>query len=89
MGRGIILAPLAEKATKNVGPVGSLSWETMVIIIWVCLKMVSTPKPNGFADQISLLNGYFIGNINPIFRQTHILHEFQMIRTISSWWFGT
>ena len=34
----------------------------------VLLKMVSTPKPNGFADHYPVLkNGYFIGNINPTF----------------------
>ena len=31
-----------------------LTWETKRFLedhIWVCLKMVSTPKPNGFADH--------------------------------------
>ena len=40
-------------------------------IIWVCLKMLCTPKPNGWWS-LSLLNGYFIGNIPNIFRQTHL-----------------
>ena len=35
--------------------------------IWVCLKMWCTPTPNGFCWSLSLLNGYFIGNINPTF----------------------
>ena len=35
---------------------------------WVCLKMLCTPKPNGFADHYPVIkNGYFIGNINPTF----------------------
>ena len=39
----------------------------------VLLKMLCTPKPIGFADQtIPFLNGYFIGNIPNIFRQTHL-----------------
>jgi hypothetical protein len=29
--------------------------------------MLCTPKPNGFADIIPFLNGYFIGKINPTF----------------------
>ena len=39
-------------------------------MIWVCLKIGNTPKPNGFADHYpyeKCLNGYFIGNINPTF----------------------
>ena len=43
-------------------------WPTWLFMfnMWVCLKMVSTPKPNGYWS-LSLLNGYFIGNINPTF----------------------
>ena len=33
----------------------------------VCLKMLCTPKPNGFADHYPYENGYFIGKINPTF----------------------
>ena len=56
--------------------------------MWVCLKMVSTPKPNGFADHyISLLNGYFIGNINPTFSDKpmyfcHLL-SFQQVQRVA------
>ena len=35
---------------------------------WVCLKMVSTPKPNGFADHYPVSKWLaIIGNINPTF----------------------
>ena len=34
--------------------------------------MLCTPKPNGFPDHYPVLNGYFIGNIPNIFRQTHL-----------------
>ena len=38
------------------------------IYIWVCLKMVSTPKPNGFADHYPVFKWLaIIGNINPTF----------------------
>ena len=41
----------------------------------MCLKMLCTPTPNGFADHYPYyINGYFIGNIYPIFRQTHMLN---------------
>ena len=47
--------------------------------IWVCLKIVYPFLPNGFADHypyISLLNGYFIGNINPTFSVTNPYHVY-------------
>ena len=31
--------------------------------IWVCLKMLCTPKPNDLIIIIPMKNGYFIGNI--------------------------
>ena len=39
-----------------------------MINIWVCLKMVSTPKPNGFADHYPYEKWLaIIGDINPTF----------------------
>ena len=44
------------------------------IVKWVCLKMVSTPLyPMVLLIIIPMKNGYFIGNIPNIFRQTQIL----------------
>ena len=41
--------------------------------IWVCLKMLCTPLyPMVLLIIIRFLNGYFIGNIPNIFRQTHM-----------------
>ena len=37
--------------------------------------MVSTPKPNGFADHYPVFNGYFIGNINPTFSDKPIFAQ--------------
>ena len=38
-----------------------ISWD-----IWVCLKMLCTPKPNGFADHDPVFKWLaIIGNINP------------------------
>ena len=43
--------------------------------IWVCLKMSCKPlKPMVLLIIIPFLNGYFIGKINPIFRQSHLGH---------------
>ena len=42
--------------------------------IWVCLKIVY-PWTQWFCWSLSLLNGYFIGNIPNIFRQTHLLKD--------------
>ena len=39
---------------------------------WVCLKMLCTLNPMVLLIIIPFLNGYFIGNIPTIFRQTHI-----------------
>ena len=52
-----------------------IAYEWDIWYIWMCLKMLCTPKPNGFADLIPFLNGYFIGNIPNIFRQTHVVHS--------------
>ena len=42
-------------------------------VIWVCLKMLCTPLyPMVFLIIIPMKNGYFIGGIPNIFRQTHI-----------------
>ena len=39
-------------------------------LFWVCLKMVSTPKPNGFADHYPVFKLLFHWEyIYPIFRQ--------------------
>ena len=40
-------------------------------ITWVCLKMLCTPKPNGFADHYPYYMAISLG-IYPIFRQTHM-----------------
>ena len=40
-------------------------------IIWVFLKMLCSPKPNGFADHYPYEMAICLG-IYPIFRQTHI-----------------
>ena len=42
--------------------------------MWVCLKMVSTPKPHGFADHYPYWMAISLG-IYPIFRQTHVYLE--------------
>ena len=43
------------------------------ITIWVCLKMLAKPlNPLVLLIIIPMKNGYFIGNIPNIFRQTHI-----------------
>jgi len=55
---------------------GAPSWCVKTRSISVgCLTMLCTPnQPNGFADQtIPMKNGYFIGKLYPIFRQTHLL----------------
>ena len=52
-----------------------LAWHLLGPSYGCVWKLVSTPKPNGFADHypyISLLNGYFIGGIPNIFRHTHM-----------------
>ena len=56
-----------------------------VVPTWVCLKMLCTPKPNGFADhEIPFLNGYFIGGIahfqtNPlVFEKYGESHSFKL-----------
>ena len=39
--------------------------------MWVCLKMLCTPKANGFADHYPYEMAISLG-IYPIFRQTHM-----------------
>ena len=42
-------------------------------LTWVCLKMLAKPlNPMVFMIIIPFLNGYFIGNIPNMFRQTHL-----------------
>ena len=62
-----------------------------IFMIWVCLKMSCSPKPNGFADQtIPMKNGYFIiPNIfsyQPIFLCVW-MGKFQsmLVFTVSPW----
>ena len=44
--------------------------------MWVCLKMVSTPKPNGFADHYPVFKWLaIIGNINPTFSDKPMCRE--------------
>ena len=48
-------------------------WINTWVIKWVCLKMVSTPLyPMVLLIIIPFLNGYFIGNIPNIFKQTQM-----------------
>ena len=43
-------------------------WQSKGSDIWVCLKMVSTPKPHGFADHYPVFKWLaIIGKINPTF----------------------
>ena len=64
-----------------MGPWGTLCYNSCVVlnhdhimIIWVCLKMLCTPLyPMVLLIIIPMKNGYFIGNIPNIFRQTHIM----------------
>ena len=44
------LRPRHEK-NMRIGDENPLVWWKLCLAIWVCLKMVSTPKPNGFADH--------------------------------------
>ena len=51
----------------------SVPWSNWQCFMWVCLKMLCTPLyPMVLLIIIPFLNGYFIGKINPIFRQTHV-----------------
>ena len=48
-----------------------------------CLKMLCTPlKPMVLLIIIPFLNGYFIGNIPNIFRQTHV-RNYQRIQMVA------
>ena len=52
----------------------SLNSHGFCLTVWVCLKMLAKPlNPMVFMIIIPFLNGYFIGNIPNIFRQTHLL----------------
>ena len=45
--------------------------------------------PNGFADQtIPMKNGYFIGKINPIFRQTHMSNVLRFLHVVRKYLVG-
>ena len=55
--------------SKTIGFRGTLFSDTPMT--WVCLKMVSTPKPNGFHDHYPYEKWLQLG-IYPIFRQTHV-----------------
>ena len=59
MGSGSLSSWRFERCVNNWP-----DWNVMApwCFIWVCLKMVSTPKPNGFWS-LSLFYGYFVGNI--------------------------
>ena len=52
-----ILAASKEEAPKAVRLCGKRSWDPIsgqqktINNTWVCLKMLCTPKPNGFADH--------------------------------------
>ena len=50
--------------------------------IWVCLKMLCTPKPNGFADHYPVFKWLFHWEycIPNIFRQTHMLQSWKPTR---------
>ena len=62
-----------EKARLN--PTDTLkNREVRRVMTWVCLKMLCTPLyPMVLLIIIPMKNGYFIGNIPNIFRQTHML----------------
>ena len=46
------LAPRPSTARcKGLRPCGSPGTARVIVDIWVCLKMLCTPKPNGFADH--------------------------------------
>ena len=52
---------------------------------WVCLKMSSVPHcTQWFCWSLSLLNGYFIGKINPIFRQPIGLWTYKVVPRVES-----
>ena len=55
-----LAAQVPKKTTQNFHVASKWSKHSPSLI-WVCLKMSCTPKPNGFADHypiLSLLNGY-------------------------------
>ena len=77
------------------GKLGSMDGKSRGNTIWVCLKMLCTPLyPMVFMIIIPMTNGYFIGNINPIFRQTHVENLGEQVRkkknniwkTHTNWW---
>ena len=61
--------PIVSDSSSRSFPGGKVHKTT-----WVCLKMLCTPKkPMVLLIIIPMKNGYFIGNIPNIFRQTHIM----------------
>ena len=61
------------KKSDRLSEVGS-GWRFLEFLSWVCLKMLCTPKPNGYNDYIPIkwLFHWEILGIYHIFRQTHI-----------------
>ena len=52
-----------------------LLWFNQMVYMGVSENVEKTPiNPMVLLIIIPFLNGYFIGKINPIFRQTHIYH---------------
>ena len=35
-------------------------YQIIIILIWVCLKIEKTPKPNGFADHYPVFKWLFV-----------------------------
>ena len=80
-GRVKMLMTLMTKfGPRGHTPSHNSDWLDMLLIVpvthrcmWVCLKMLCTPLyPMVLLIIIPFLNGYFIGNIPNIFRQTHV-----------------
>ena len=69
---------IGHEVSQSMGGEKRISWllfaclPWLIVIMWVCLKMVSTPKPNGFADHYPYEMAISLG-IHPIFRQTHVI----------------
>ena len=64
----VLIRCFSSKCTPAIPAWSSLG------LIWVCLKIVY-PYTQWFCWSLSLLNGYFIGGIYPIFRHTHLWSE--------------
>ena len=65
-------ARVASKAATCISATGDHMWGPGESHMgWS--ENVVYPTPNGFADhEIRMKNGYFIGGLDPIFRQSHI-----------------